>query len=65
MWETTNLEVFPNIRNRHMECSSLPHLAKNERDMGHPTILGREKKTQAQWRDLLWLGMAYTNPVPL
>jgi hypothetical protein len=44
MWETTNLDVFPDLRKRHLECSGLPNLAKNERDIRHPTILGREKK---------------------
>ena len=59
MWETTNLDVFADLRKRHMECSGLPHLAKNERDMGHPTILGREKeKTGRKWRELLWICFA-------
>jgi hypothetical protein len=43
MWETTNLNLFSDLRKRHVESSGLPHLAKNERDMGHPTILGRER----------------------
>jgi hypothetical protein len=43
MWETTNLNLFSDLLKRHVESSGLPHLAKNERDMGHPTILGRER----------------------
>jgi hypothetical protein len=26
-----------------VERCGIPHLAKNERDMGHPTLCGREK----------------------
>jgi hypothetical protein len=29
---------------KNLKVRSLPHLAKNERDMGHPTILGRKRK---------------------
>jgi hypothetical protein len=47
MWETANLNVFPNLRKRHVGCRGLPHLAKNERDMGHPPILGRDKEKRA------------------
>jgi hypothetical protein len=43
MWDTTNLNVFPAFGNKHVERSGIPHLAKNERDMGHPTLCGREK----------------------
>jgi hypothetical protein len=28
---------------KKVQVRGLPHLAKNQRDMGHPTILGREK----------------------
>jgi hypothetical protein len=28
---------------KKVEVRGIPHLAKNERDMGHPTICGREK----------------------
>jgi hypothetical protein len=44
MWETTNLNPFPDLKKRYVECRGLPHLAKNDREMGHPTILGRGKK---------------------
>jgi hypothetical protein len=47
MWETSNLNVFPDLRKRHVGRRGLPHLAKNERDMGHPTILGRDKEKRA------------------
>jgi hypothetical protein len=30
-------------RSAKVKVRGIPHLAKNERDMGHPTILGREK----------------------
>jgi hypothetical protein len=44
MWDTTNLNPFSNLRKNHVEGCGIPRLAKNERDMGHPTILGRDKK---------------------
>jgi hypothetical protein len=47
MWETTNLNVLPDLRKKHVECCGLPHLAKNERDMGHPTLCGRERTGRA------------------
>jgi hypothetical protein len=43
MWETTNLDPFSDLGKMHVACGGLPHLAKNERDMGHPTLCGREK----------------------
>jgi hypothetical protein len=43
MWETTNLNLFFDLPKMRVERFGIPHLAKNERDMGHPTILGREK----------------------
>jgi hypothetical protein len=42
MWETTSLNLFPDLRKTHIDFRGLPYLAKNERDMGHPTILGRD-----------------------
>jgi hypothetical protein len=38
MWETTNLNVFPDLRKKHVEICGIPHLAKNERDMGYPQV---------------------------
>jgi hypothetical protein len=44
MWETTALHVpFSKIRKK-VKVRGLPHLAKNERDMGHPTLCGRDKE---------------------
>jgi hypothetical protein len=43
MWDTTKFHLFLTFEKTHVECCGIPHLAKNERDMGHPTILGREK----------------------
>jgi hypothetical protein len=44
MWDTANLNLFSDFRKTHVECCGIPHLAKNERDMGHPAILGRDKR---------------------
>jgi hypothetical protein len=43
MWETTALHVPLLEVEKKVKVRGLPHLAKNERDMGHPTILGRDK----------------------
>jgi hypothetical protein len=43
MWETTALHLPLLKVDKKVKVRGLPHLAKNERDMGHPTILGREK----------------------
>src|ERR1700674_37919 len=34
---------FPKVEKK-VKVRGLPHLAKNERDMGHPTLCGREKE---------------------
>jgi hypothetical protein len=39
MWDTTNLNLFSNLRKRHVDRCGIPHLAKNERDMEHPTVV--------------------------
>jgi hypothetical protein len=41
MWDTTNLNLNCSLgaENWRVERSGLPHLAKNERDMGHPRPL--------------------------
>jgi hypothetical protein len=44
MWETTTLHVPLSEIGKNVKVRGLPHLAKNERDMGHPTIPGRDKK---------------------
>src|ERR1700733_7264905 len=43
MWDTTNLNLFPDLRKKQVESCGIPYLAKNERDMGHPTLCGRDK----------------------
>jgi hypothetical protein len=43
MWDTTNLNLFSDLSKTHVERCGIPHLAKNERDMGHLTILGRDR----------------------
>jgi hypothetical protein len=43
MWDTTKLNLFSDLGKRHVERCGIPHLAKNERDMGHPTLCGRDK----------------------
>ena len=46
MWDTKALHAHLWKVQKEVEVRGLPYLAKNERDMGHPTILGREKKKQ-------------------
>jgi hypothetical protein len=41
MWETTAAPRAAFKVGKKVKVRGLPHLAKNERDMGHPTILGR------------------------
>jgi hypothetical protein len=43
MWETAALHVLLSKVGKKVKVRGLLHLAKNERDMGHPTILGRDK----------------------
>jgi hypothetical protein len=41
MWGTTAADLHPSApQAMPIEVRGLPHLAKNERDMGHPLILG-------------------------
>jgi hypothetical protein len=47
MWDTTKLNLFPDLRKEAVERCGIPYLAKNERDMGHPTLCGREKDGMA------------------
>jgi hypothetical protein len=42
IWETTEIYVRLSEVGKKVKARGLPHLAKNERDMGHPTILGRD-----------------------
>jgi hypothetical protein len=43
MWDITELHVFLSEGQKKLRVRGIPHLAKNERDMGHPTLCGREK----------------------
>jgi hypothetical protein len=43
MWETKDIHVPLSEGQEKVKVRGLPHLAKNERDVGHPTIPGREK----------------------
>jgi hypothetical protein len=47
MWDTTNLNPFPSFRKKHVERCGIPYLAKNERDMGRPTLCRRVKRAWA------------------
>jgi hypothetical protein len=44
MWDTTAADLdFSAFRELPIEIRGIPHLAKNERDMGHPMIRGRDR----------------------
>jgi hypothetical protein len=43
MWDTTALHVGLSEVGKKVKVRGLPHLAKNERDMGHPKIRGKGK----------------------
>jgi hypothetical protein len=43
MWDATALHVPLSKVGKKVEVRGIPHLAKNERDMGHPTLCGKEK----------------------
>jgi hypothetical protein len=43
IWDTTALHVLLSKVGKKVKVRGIPHLAKNERDMGHPTLCGREK----------------------
>jgi hypothetical protein len=43
MWDATALHGLCLKVEKKVKVRGLPHLAKNERDMGHPTIRGKEK----------------------
>jgi hypothetical protein len=43
MWDATALHVLLSKVGKRVKVLGIPHLAKNERDMGHPTLCGREK----------------------
>ncbi len=41
MWDTTNVDRSTPRMNQESEggCSGIPHLAKNQRDVGHPAFV--------------------------
>jgi hypothetical protein len=41
MWDTTDVDRSLHRMNRDSEgrCSGIPHLAKNEQDVGHPAFV--------------------------
>jgi hypothetical protein len=42
MWDSTNLDQrYQWVRRCRVERGGIPHLAKNERDMGHPELRGQ------------------------
>jgi hypothetical protein len=44
MWETTAADLHPSaLQELPIEVRGIPYLAKNERDMGHPLIRGRDR----------------------
>jgi hypothetical protein len=45
MWDSTAVDRSVRRMNRESEKKSIgiPHLAKNERDVGHPSLVGGEK----------------------
>ena len=47
MWDTTDVDRLVHGMNRESEgwCSGIPHLAKNERDVGHPSFAKPVKGT--------------------
>jgi hypothetical protein len=55
MWDTTALgpEIFSGADRLDVEVRGIPHLAKNERDMGHPGFVALQK-LELQPRLALW-----------
>src|ERR1700733_8102790 len=43
IWDTTTLHLFLSKVGKKVKVRGIPHLAKNERDVGHPTLCGRDK----------------------
>jgi hypothetical protein len=46
MWDSTDVDRSVHRMNRKLEGKSwgIPHLAKNERDMGHPSLVAGQGK---------------------
>jgi hypothetical protein len=54
MWDSTDLSLWLSMHPMHLAVNSsgIPHLAKNERDMGHPSLVtGRETNKVTGSRD--------------
>jgi hypothetical protein len=49
MWDTAALHVHLSDVGKKVKVRGIPHHAKNERDMGHPTICGRDKREDLQF----------------
>jgi hypothetical protein len=48
MWDTTAADLHSSaLQELPIEVRGIPHLAKNERDMGHPLIRGQDRN----WTD--------------
>jgi hypothetical protein len=55
MWDATAIHVpLPKV-GKKVEVLGIPHLAKNERDMGHPTVRGREKEIRGEQSRISYL----------
>ena len=63
MWETAALHGPLSQVGENVKVRGLPHLAKNQRDMGHPTILGREKGMTVFWLVLTKTSRTFTGLV--
>jgi len=46
MWDTTTLSLLLSIQPMHLPSSfgGIPHLAKNQRDVGHPSFVREREK---------------------
>jgi hypothetical protein len=64
MWDTTALPVPLSRGQKKVKVRGIPHLAKNERDMGHPTIPGREKEKPTVCGCFLVRGKIQPLPIP-
>ena len=51
MWDNTAADLHSSaLQELPIEVRGLPHLAKNERDMGHPLIRGRDRNWTGRFR---------------
>src|ERR1700691_3540947 len=56
MWDTTSVDRSMHWINRESEgrCSGIPHLAKNERDVGHPSFVREPGHSNRQFSRVLF-----------